>query len=93
MRFSRLQLIEMLAFMCYTENPEMSTRRTRRIPSHHLPEGETAIVRFRFVSDGYVSEEGWYVDDVSVTSMSAGDFAERCMIVLLKPGGDQAPAR
>ncbi len=35
-------------------------------------EGETAIVRFRFVSDGYVSEEGWYVDDVNVTSTSTG---------------------
>ena len=35
-------------------------------------EGETAIVRFRFASDGYVSEEGWYVDDVNVTSTSTG---------------------
>jgi len=35
-------------------------------------EGETAMVRFRFVSDGYVTEEGWYIDDVNVTSTSTG---------------------
>ncbi len=30
--------------------------------------GESMGVRFRFVSDGYVAEEGWYVDDISFTS-------------------------
>ena len=25
-------------------------------------------IRFRFVSDGYVTEEGWYVDDIALTS-------------------------
>jgi hypothetical protein len=30
-------------------------------------EGE-AYVRFRFGSDGYVTEEGWYIDDMEVTS-------------------------
>jgi hypothetical protein len=29
-------------------------------------EGETIQVRFRFASDGYVTEEGWYVDDVNI---------------------------
>jgi hypothetical protein len=36
-------------------------------------EGETISVRFRFASDGYVTEEGWYVDDVSIScSASTG---------------------
>ena len=35
-------------------------------------EGESAVVRFRFASDGFVTEEGWYVDDVNVTSTSTG---------------------
>lgn len=30
--------------------------------------GETVQIRFRFASDGYVVYEGWYVDDVNVTS-------------------------
>ena len=29
-------------------------------------EGETIQVRFRFASDGYVTEEGWYVDDINI---------------------------
>lgn len=29
--------------------------------------GETIQIRFRFASDGYVTEEGWYVDDVNLT--------------------------
>ena len=35
-------------------------------------EGANAIFRFRFASDGYVTEEGWYVDDVNVSSTSTG---------------------
>jgi hypothetical protein len=31
-------------------------------------EGERVRVRFRFCSDGYVEEEGWYVDDVDISS-------------------------
>ncbi|MBN2564169.1 MAG: T9SS type A sorting domain-containing protein [Candidatus Eisenbacteria bacterium] len=27
-------------------------------------------IRFRFASDGYVTEEGWYVDDINLTSTS-----------------------
>jgi len=30
--------------------------------------GETVQIRFRFASDGYVTEEGWYVDNVQLTS-------------------------
>jgi len=30
--------------------------------------GQSMGIRFRFVSDGYVTEEGWYVDDISFTS-------------------------
>lgn len=30
--------------------------------------GETVQVRFRFASDGYVTYEGWYVDDIELTS-------------------------
>lgn len=30
--------------------------------------GQTARVRWRFVSDGFVEKDGWYVDDVTVTS-------------------------
>jgi len=30
--------------------------------------GESMGIRFRFVSDGYVTEEGWYVDDIALTS-------------------------
>jgi hypothetical protein len=41
--------------------------------------GETVQIRFRFVSDGYVTFEGWYVDDVQLTSAPvafvAGDSA------------------
>ncbi|MBD3367388.1 MAG: T9SS type A sorting domain-containing protein [Candidatus Eisenbacteria bacterium] len=33
-------------------------------------EGETIQVRFRFASDGYVTEEGWYVDDVNIVTTS-----------------------
>jgi hypothetical protein len=29
--------------------------------------GETIQIRFRFASDGYVTEEGWYVDDINLT--------------------------
>jgi len=29
--------------------------------------GETVQVRFRFASDGYVTFEGWYVDDIQLT--------------------------
>ena len=35
-------------------------------------EGQRVAFRFRLVSDGYVQEEGWYIDDVSVTSTSTG---------------------
>jgi len=35
-------------------------------------EGDRVSFRFRFASDGYVTEEGWYVDDFSVTSTSTG---------------------
>jgi len=39
--------------------------------------GETIQVRFRFASDGYVTEEGWYVDDINLTSdMGSTDVAE-----------------
>ncbi len=31
-------------------------------------ENDTVQIRFRFASDGYVSEEGWYVDDIEITS-------------------------
>ncbi len=30
--------------------------------------GESMSIRFRFASDGYVTEEGWYVDDIAFTS-------------------------
>jgi len=29
--------------------------------------GETIQIRFRFASDGYVTEEGWYFDDINLT--------------------------
>ena len=35
-------------------------------------EGQRVIIRFRFVSDGYVTEEGWYVDDVRLASTGTG---------------------
>ena len=35
-------------------------------------EGQRATFRFRFASDGLVNEEGWYIDDVSVTSTGTG---------------------
>ncbi|HYW68204.1 MAG TPA: FlgD immunoglobulin-like domain containing protein, partial [bacterium] len=35
-------------------------------------EGQRVAFRFRFASDGYVQEEGWYIDDVSVTSTGTG---------------------
>lgn len=35
-------------------------------------DGERAIFRFRFASDGAVTEEGWYVDGVVVSSTSTG---------------------
>ncbi len=35
-------------------------------------EGTNAIMRFRFASDAYVTEEGWYIDDIAVTSSSTG---------------------
>ncbi|MFH1501771.1 MAG: C25 family cysteine peptidase [Candidatus Eisenbacteria bacterium] len=40
--------------------------------------GETIQVRFRFASDGYVTEEGWYVDDINLTfdGGSSSDVAE-----------------
>jgi len=39
-------------------------------------EGETVQIRFRFASDGYVTEEGWYVDDVNITSSGSGTGIE-----------------
>ncbi|MBD3348068.1 MAG: T9SS type A sorting domain-containing protein [Candidatus Eisenbacteria bacterium] len=38
--------------------------------------GETIQIRFRFASDGYVTEEGWYVDDIELTSDSSTDVAD-----------------
>ena len=35
-------------------------------------EGQTIQIRFRFVSDGYVTYEGWYVDDIAVAFDDAG---------------------
>jgi hypothetical protein len=35
-------------------------------------DGARAVFRFRFASDGYVTDEGWYVDDVELTSTSTG---------------------
>jgi hypothetical protein len=35
-------------------------------------ENEMVQFRFRFVSDGYVAEEGWYVDDIMVSSSTTG---------------------
>jgi hypothetical protein len=35
-------------------------------------EGQSVTFRFRFASDGYVTQEGWYIDDISITSMSTG---------------------
>ncbi len=35
-------------------------------------EGETIQIRFRFASDGYVTEEGWYVDDIGLTFTTTG---------------------
>jgi hypothetical protein len=35
-------------------------------------EGERVTFRFRFASDASVTDEGWYVDDVSVTSTATG---------------------
>jgi hypothetical protein len=32
--------------------------------------GQTIRIRFRFVSDGYVTYEGWYVDDINLTFQS-----------------------
>ena len=32
--------------------------------------GQTAQVRFRFGSDGYVVEEGWYIDDVEIAGIT-----------------------
>jgi hypothetical protein len=34
-------------------------------------ENQQVQIRFRFASDGYVQEEGWYVDDVNLTSTGA----------------------
>lgn len=34
-------------------------------------ENQTVQIRFRFASDGYVTEEGWYVDDINMTSTSS----------------------
>jgi hypothetical protein len=45
-------------------------------------EGTMAQIRFRFASDGYVTEEGWYVDDVNITSVSTGVPGD---VVLLRP--------
>jgi hypothetical protein len=33
-------------------------------------ENNTVQIRFRFASDGYVTEEGWYVDDINLASTS-----------------------
>ncbi len=39
-------------------------------------EGGTIQIRFRFVSDGYITEEGWYVDDINITSSGGGTSVE-----------------
>ena len=31
--------------------------------------GETIRVRFRLVSDAFVTWDGWYVDDITITSV------------------------
>ena len=40
-------------------------------------EGKTTRVRFRFISDGSVNDEGWYIDDVLVTPHVTGVAEER----------------
>jgi len=39
-------------------------------------EGMNVLVRFRFASDGYVTEEGWYIDDIQLTSDAGTTFVE-----------------
>ncbi|MFC1572358.1 M6 family metalloprotease domain-containing protein [Candidatus Eisenbacteria bacterium] len=50
----------------------------KRVPLTGLT-GETARLRFRFGSDGYVTGEGWYLDDISIvgTLLSAVEDLQR----------------
>lgn len=42
-------------------------------------EGATVRFRFRFASDANVTEEGWYIDDVTVTSTTTGIDGEQLL--------------
>lgn len=52
-------------------------------------EGTMALFRFRFASDGYVTEEGWYVDDVMITSTTTGVEGEQLSLLPARFALDQ----
>ena len=54
-------------------------------------EGETIQIRFRFASDGYVSEEGWYVDDVQITSTGPETGVDEPVVPMLFALKQNAP--
>ncbi len=54
-------------------------------------EGETIQIRFRFVSDGAVTEEGWYVDDISITSTGPETGVDDTIVPMLFTLKQNAP--
>jgi len=54
-------------------------------------EGETVQIRFRFASDGYVTEEGWYVDDIQITSTGGGTGVDDPIVPMLFTLKQNAP--
>ncbi|MCD4691028.1 immune inhibitor A, partial [bacterium] len=54
-------------------------------------EGETVQIRFRFVSDGYVTEEGWYLDDIEITSAGTGTGIDDIIVPVLFALKQNAP--
>ena len=54
-------------------------------------EGETIQIRFRFASDGAVTEEGWYVDDIEITSTGPETGVDEPIIPMLFSLNQNAP--
>ena len=44
-------------------------------------EGQNVQIRFRFASDGYVTQEGWYIDDISITSTASTTSVDDDMLL------------
>jgi uncharacterized repeat protein (TIGR01451 family) len=62
---------ELVGESCFVGNSSAWIQETFDLSSH---DGETSlIIRFRFATNGLVSDYGWYIDDIEITSSTFSD--------------------